>query len=121
MRIHTLIGSTLLATALVLTGCDDTANQQESSSMDNLKKEAGETITAAGEVYKDAKDKAQVTADDISRKAVETTDQIRESTGELYDQAKEGAIELGEDAAKTAEDLTEEASARLEEMKSSDS
>lgn len=131
MHMKTLIGSTLLVSALALAGCDDSATEAEQdraevlekseSSMDKLKREADETLTAAGDVYKDAKDSAQSTADDLSEKAAETGDQIREATGETYDRVKEDAKAFGEAASETAEDLTEEAHTQLDELKSSDS
>ncbi|SIQ15886.1 hypothetical protein [Marinobacterium stanieri] len=131
MHMKTLIGSTLLVSALALTGCDDSATEAEQdraevlekseSSMDKLKREADETLTAAGDVYKDAKDSAQSTADDLSEKAAETGDQIREATGETYDRVKEDAKAFGEAASETAEDLTDEARTQLDELKSSDS
>lgn len=131
MHMKTLIGSTLLVSALALTGCDDSATEAEQdraevlekseSSMDKLKREADETLTAAGDVYKDAKDSAQSTADDLSEKAAETGDQIREASGETYDRVKEDAKAFGEAASETAEDLTDEARTQLDELKSSDS
>jgi len=131
MHMKTLIGSTLLVSALALTGCDDTAQEAEQeraevlekseSSMDKLKQEAGETLTAAGDVYKDAKDSAQSTADELSQKASETSDQIREATGETYERVKDDAQTFGEEASKTAEELTDEARKQIDELKSSDS
>lgn len=131
MHMKTLIGSTLLVSALALTGCDDSATEAEQdraevlekseSSMGKLKREADETLTAAGDVYKDAKDSARSTADDLSKKAAETGDQIREATGETYDRVKEDAKAFGEAASETAEDLTDEARKQLDELKSSDS
>jgi PBP1b-binding outer membrane lipoprotein LpoB len=128
MSWHKLIAPAVLASAVVLTGCSDDsasdektngaapASQQGSTAMDELKKEAGETMDAAGKVAAEAGEEVRSTTSEMVDKAAEVSGQAEEKAKETYEQVKSEAEEMGEKAAETTEEMTEAARQKMEEM-----
>ncbi|MBA4502652.1 hypothetical protein [Marinobacterium marinum] len=134
MKMFTVLGSAVLASSVLLVGCGDEQKAAEKqpeapvveqeavapSAMDTLKKEAGETLDAAGEVVKEADADAREMAGEMSEKASEMGEKLKEDAAQAYDQAEQDVRDLGEKAADKAADLEQQAREKIDSMQKDD-
>ncbi len=129
MNVYKMLGSAVLASTVLLVGCGDDQKAVEEkevapaveqavepSAMDTLKKEAGETLQAAGDVMTEAKEDATEAAGDMADKAAEMGEDIKQDAVEAYEQAEEGMGDLKDKAVEAAADLEQKARDQVDAM-----